>query len=214
MLKYNSKKISADFIGETWTKIRLYLENVNPGIANGLRRICLLDLEKTSLTMDIESLQSDDTEIRKLFSDIKINISLIRTDLPENIELIISEKNDTNEPRIITSNDFKYPDGPEKKEYLKNHIQQNIQICSLARNCSIKLTVKTEKKSGFYGPQFIPTRDIGYKVTDYVDVDLINYSGNVEEAMVSRKSLEELLKSKDSRAKKLIKKRNDGMRSF
>jgi DNA-directed RNA polymerase subunit L len=197
MLKYESKKISADFIGETWTKIKLYLEGVNPGIANGLRRICLLDLEKTALIMDIESLQSDDTEIRKLFSDIKINISLIRTTLPEDIELIISEKNVANEPKIITSNDFKHSEGTDKKYDLRKHIQQDIQICSLARNCSIKLTVRTEKKSGFYGPQFIPTRDIGYKVTDYVDVDLINYSGNIEEAMVERKAVEELIKSKD-----------------
>ena len=202
MLKYNSKKINAEFIGEKWTKINLLLDDVNPGIAMGLRRICLLDLEKTALTMDIESLESDDTEVRKLFSDIQLNISLIRIGLPEDIELIISVKNNTNAPRFIMSDDFVYPDNSKEKsgkyKGIKDYIQQGIKICSLARNCSIKLRVKSEKKSGFYGPQYIPTRDIAYKILDYIDVDIINYSGNIEEAMVSRESLEKLLSSKDS----------------
>ena len=175
-----------------WGWIQLELKNVNAGIANGIRRVAMQNIPVKAMIANIQELESTDPEVRRLYSVIRDNIGLVALDqkIDEATEFSIELKNTTDFDMTVKSDHIKVVKG---KITESNYILKGVALFKLAPKCSFRCGIFVRKNTALDSVYHTITRKIKYKVTDFIDVDILNYTGNTSEGMVKREDLSDLL---------------------
>lgn len=115
-----------------FTNFSCILHNVNNAIANGLRRVCMLDLKIKYLDFEHKSYVTTDRYLLYDYIQRRMNLIPLKQTVPANVKFSLFVKNTEPYALRVYTRDIKSSDG-------KKYFNENIELCTVKANLMLKI---------------------------------------------------------------------------